>query len=89
MEVQLKVAKEGKRKAEEEKLDLLSAIDKLKSEFSQTRFETLKSKAADIPRELLQSYEKKIRLNSQSPEYHPALRSFALTCHLYSPNAYR
>ena len=68
--------------------DLLKDISK-KEQFSSDFVKHLNECASAIPSELLKRTVKKIKHSNEKEAYHPALRQFSLTLHLYSAKAYR
>ena len=89
-ENKLKVAQSRKRKADKTNETLLQAVKKLKSEISDEKLKKLEEKCEEIPDHLFNLYKEKKDTGTLSQHaYHPSIRSFALTCHLYSPKAYR
>ena len=86
-----------KRKLEEKVERLEETITNLKEKFSipDETLIILQSAASKVPEQLFNRTVKKIKFSETEPgtsyerTYHPALRSFALTLHLFSAQAYR
>ena len=86
-----------KRKLEEKVERLEETITNLKEKFSipDETLIILQSAASKVQEQLFNRTVKKIKFSETEPgtsyerTYHPALRSFALTLHLFSAQAYR
>ena len=93
----LHLSEKKKRKLEEKVERLEETITNLKEKFSipDETLIILQSAASKVPEQLFNRTVKKIKFSETEPgtsyerTYHPALRSFALTLHLFSAQAYR
>ena len=52
-------------------------------------FKNLEQLSSQIPLEFLKKTVKNAKKSVSKQAYHPALRQFAMTLHLYSPKSYR
>jgi peptidoglycan hydrolase CwlO-like protein len=80
------------KKLQETVEDLQNMLKDVKNKFNiqDHVHDLLKQAASEIPEELFTRLTKNLSRNTTSrEEYPPALRTFALTLHFYSPRAYR
>ena len=90
LNVKLKNVKAQKRRLVEKVKKLETEILKMKSELSDTALNDVLEKADKVPAEILKRH-KKIKDDGylSTSQCHPAVKSFALTLHMYSAKAYR